>query len=109
LASNAAIPEIRRIEFRIGTNVGDIIIDEGDLYGDGVNIAGRHLVIWECVSFWPVTAAPTGLIVQAPQCTEFFIAAELRFLHGRFEHLDRLVVDLDRHRKWMSVLSAMRD
>jgi hypothetical protein len=50
-----------------------------------------------------------GLIVQAPQCTEFFIAAELRFLHGRFEHLDRLVVDLDRHRKWMSVLSAMRD
>jgi hypothetical protein len=51
----------------------------------------------------------TGLIVQAPQCTEFFIAAELRFLHGRLEHLDRLVVDLDRHRKWMSVLSAMRD
>ena len=33
----------------------------------------------------------TGLIVQAPQCTEFFIAAELRFLHGRFEHHDRLV------------------
>src|ERR1700726_4391235 len=38
---NAAIPEDRRIEFRIGINVGDIIIDEGDISGDGVNIAAR--------------------------------------------------------------------
>jgi adenylate cyclase len=40
-ARNATIPEDRRIEFRIGINVGDIIIDEGDIYGDGVNIAAR--------------------------------------------------------------------
>ena len=38
---NATIPENRRVEFRIGINVGDIIIDEGDIYGDGVNIAAR--------------------------------------------------------------------
>jgi adenylate cyclase len=38
---NIAIPEDRRIEFRIGINVGDIIIDEGDIFGDGVNIAAR--------------------------------------------------------------------
>ena len=38
---NANIPEDHRIEFRIGINVGDIIIDEGDIYGDGVNIAAR--------------------------------------------------------------------
>ena len=38
---NAVLPEDRRIEFRIGINVGDIIIDEGDIYGDGVNIAAR--------------------------------------------------------------------
>ena len=40
-ARNAAIPEDRRVEFRIGINVGDIIIDGGDIYGDGVNIAAR--------------------------------------------------------------------
>jgi adenylate cyclase len=38
---NTTIPDDRRIEFRIGINVGDIIIDEGDIYGDGVNIAAR--------------------------------------------------------------------
>jgi TolB-like protein/class 3 adenylate cyclase len=38
---SAAVPEARRVEFRIGINVGDIISDEGDIYGDGVNIAAR--------------------------------------------------------------------
>ncbi len=38
---NTDIPSDRRIEFRIGINVGDIIFDEGDIYGDGVNIAAR--------------------------------------------------------------------
>ena len=35
------MPPDRRIEFRIGLNVGDIIIDDKDIYGDGVNIAAR--------------------------------------------------------------------
>ena len=38
---NKDVSEDRRIEFRIGINVGDIISDEGDIYGDGVNIAAR--------------------------------------------------------------------
>jgi adenylate cyclase len=38
---NAGVPAERRIEFRIGLNVGDIIIDDTDIYGDGVNIAAR--------------------------------------------------------------------
>ena len=38
---NAHQPEGRRIEFRIGINVGDIVSDEGDIYGDGVNVAAR--------------------------------------------------------------------
>jgi TolB-like protein/class 3 adenylate cyclase len=40
-ARNADVPAERRIEFRIGINLGDIIIDEGDIYGDGVNVAAR--------------------------------------------------------------------
>jgi adenylate cyclase len=45
--SSADVSEGRRIEFRIGINVGDIIIDEGDIYGDGVNIAARIEAIAE--------------------------------------------------------------
>jgi TolB-like protein/class 3 adenylate cyclase/tetratricopeptide (TPR) repeat protein len=37
----ATEPEDRRIRFRIGINIGDIILEEGDIYGDGVNIAAR--------------------------------------------------------------------
>jgi len=40
-ARNAVISEDRRIDFRIGINVGDILIDSGDVFGDGVNIAAR--------------------------------------------------------------------
>ncbi|MFK0691399.1 adenylate/guanylate cyclase domain-containing protein [Mesorhizobium sp. IMUNJ 23033] len=38
---NTDVPEDRRIQFRIGINLGDIIFDEGDIYGDGVNVAAR--------------------------------------------------------------------
>jgi adenylate cyclase len=41
VARNADVPEDRRIVFRIGINIGDIIIDEADIHGDGVNIAAR--------------------------------------------------------------------
>jgi len=41
IARNAAEPAQRRIEFRMGINVGDIIIEDGDIFGDGVNIAAR--------------------------------------------------------------------
>jgi TolB-like protein/class 3 adenylate cyclase len=38
---NSEVPVDRRIEFRIGINLGDIMDDEGDIYGDGVNVAAR--------------------------------------------------------------------
>src|SRR6516165_3409456 len=41
VARNADVPTDRRIQFRIGINVGDIIIDGDDIFGDGVNIAAR--------------------------------------------------------------------
>jgi TolB-like protein len=38
---SAAVPQEKRIEFRVGINVGDIILDGDDIYGDGVNVAAR--------------------------------------------------------------------
>src|ERR1700675_882238 len=38
---NIDVPGVKRIEFRIGIHVGDIIIDDNDIFGDGVNIAAR--------------------------------------------------------------------
>ena len=35
------LAEARRLRFRIGVNLGDVIADGGDIYGDGVNIAAR--------------------------------------------------------------------
>jgi adenylate cyclase len=51
---NTGVPAERRIEFRIGINVGDIIIDNKDIHGDGVNVAARLETLAEpggiCVS-----------------------------------------------------------
>jgi hypothetical protein len=41
---NAEIPEDERITFRIGVNLGDVIIDGDDIHGDGANIAARLVI-----------------------------------------------------------------
>jgi len=38
---NAGVPQDRRIEFRIGVNLGDVIVEGEDIFGDGVNVAAR--------------------------------------------------------------------
>ena len=38
---NAPVPNNERIDFRIGINLGDVIVDDDDIHGDGVNIAAR--------------------------------------------------------------------
>jgi TolB-like protein/class 3 adenylate cyclase/rhodanese-related sulfurtransferase len=53
-ARNARVPEDRRITYRIGINIGDIIVEGDDIYGDGVNVAARLEALAEpggvCVS-----------------------------------------------------------
>jgi adenylate cyclase len=41
LARNSDLPASRKLQFCIGVNLGDVIEDRGDIYGDGVNIAAR--------------------------------------------------------------------
>ena len=54
LSRNAEVPEDRRIVFRIEVNIGDVIIDGSDLFGDGVNVAARLEALCEpggiCIS-----------------------------------------------------------
>src|SRR5205823_10151821 len=38
---NAGVPPAERIEFRIGIHQGDIVVEDHDIFGDGVNIAAR--------------------------------------------------------------------
>jgi len=52
--THAPLPPDRRIEFRVGINVGDIVVEDGDIFGDGVNVAARLEALAEpggiCVS-----------------------------------------------------------
>ena len=54
LGRNADVPSDNRIELRIGINVGDIVVEDGDIFGDGVNVAARLEALAEpghiCVS-----------------------------------------------------------
>ncbi len=52
---NADVSPARWIQFRIGINLGDVIVDEGDIFGDGVNVAARLQEL----------AAPGGICVSA--------------------------------------------
>src|SRR5260370_9355555 len=62
---NAAEPNDGRIEWRIGVNLGDIIIDGDDIHGDGVNIAARLEAMAEpdgiCISHAVLTQTPAKL------------------------------------------------
>jgi class 3 adenylate cyclase len=52
--ANAGVPEDRRMILRMGVNLGDVMVEGGDLYGDGVNIAARLEAI----------AEPGGIVVS---------------------------------------------
>src|SRR5687768_6902883 len=81
---NAALPEDRRIEFRIGVNLGDVVIDGDDIHGDGVNVAARLEGL----------AEPGGVCVSAAAHDQVRDRLELRFEdlgEQRVKNIDRPV------------------
>ena len=66
---NAALPDQRKVLFRIGVNLGDIIEDRGDIYGDGVNVAARLESL----------AIPGGICVSSAVYEQIKGKLELRF------------------------------
>ena len=52
---NVSVPPDKRLEFRIGINVGDVIVQDNDIFGDGVNVAARLEGI----------AEPGGIVISA--------------------------------------------
>src|SRR3984957_12328097 len=54
----AGMPEDRRIRFRIGINLGDIIVDGDDIFGDGVNVAARLEALAEPGGLWNSRMVP---------------------------------------------------
>ncbi|MGY3032042.1 TolB-like protein/class 3 adenylate cyclase/Tfp pilus assembly protein PilF [Bradyrhizobium sp. USDA 4354] len=67
---NTGLPQEKRIEFRIGIHVGDIIVEENDIFGDGVNIAVRLQGI----------AEPGGICISSSAHDQVRDRLELRFI-----------------------------
>ena len=81
---NAVVPKEKRIEFRIGVNLGDVVIDGDDIHGDGVNVAARLEGL----------AEPGGVCVSAVVYEQVRDRIELQFEdmgHQRVKNIDRPV------------------
>jgi len=68
-AANRDIPENRRIVLRVGVNLGDVIVEGSDLYGDGVNIAARLEALAEpgsvsCPRRWSIMCAVRSSLIS---------------------------------------------
>lgn len=71
---NISVPQNKRLEFRIGINIGDVIIEGDDLFGDGVNVASRLEGV----------AEPGGIVISAAAHDAVLnrVKAEFRDLGG---------------------------
>jgi adenylate cyclase len=79
---NAGIPPERPIEFRMGINLGDIIVEDGDIFGDGVNIAARLEALADpgfASAGWCAIRCATSSISRSPT----WASSRSRTLHGR--------------------------
>src|SRR5215471_18753081 len=65
LKRNAGVPQDQRMELRIGINLGDVVVEDGDIYGDGVNVAARLESIAEPGSVY-VSRVVRDFVVETP-------------------------------------------
>ena len=96
---NVAVPAERRIEFRIGLNVGDIIIDDKDIYGDGVNIAARLEAL----------AAPGGICVSRVVRDQVRDKLDFSFEDTGEQQVKNIARPVRTHRVLLDAAAARRD
>jgi TolB-like protein/class 3 adenylate cyclase/Flp pilus assembly protein TadD len=95
---NAALAPNRRIEFRIGINVGDIVVEDGDIFGDGVNVAARLEGL----------AEPGGICVSARVQEDVVGRLDLAFEDMGDQQLRNIIRPVRVHRVLIAELAAAR-
>jgi adenylate cyclase len=68
-AQNDALPDAKRMRFRIGINLGDVMVEGDDVYGDGVNIAARLQQL----------AEPGGILISGPVYDQVYNKLSISF------------------------------
>jgi adenylate cyclase len=78
-------PEQERVQFRIGVNLGDVILDEDDIYGDGVNIAARLEGL----------AEPGGVCISGAVHSQVLRRLDAAFKLGGQQHLKNIAQPIE--------------
>jgi class 3 adenylate cyclase len=78
---NDSLPEGRRLHFRVGVNVGDVVVKDGDLLGDGVNVAARLEGI----------AEPGGIVISSSVYDQITGKLDLGFEDIGEQHLKNII------------------
>ena len=81
---NTGVSAERRIEFRIGINLGDIIIDDGDIFGDGVNVAARLETLAEPGGFVSAGLSATKCVTSSTSASATWASSRSRTSCGRY-------------------------
>ena len=74
---NGALPDAQRMRFRIGINLGDVMVEGDDVYGDGVNVAARLQEL----------AEPGGILISGPVYDQVHNKLSIRFERLGHQHV----------------------
>jgi class 3 adenylate cyclase len=85
---NAGVPPDDRIEFRMGINLGDIIKDRRDIYGDGVNVAARLEALAEPGGICVSRVVRDQVATSSPSRSRTWASSRLRTLPGQFVFIE---------------------